>query len=174
MLTSLLSAKMAAAATVAAVAVGGTAAAAFAGKLPSPAQQLAHDTIGAPMTPSPQATHTAAAHPAPAPSSLPGQAAFGLCNAWQHMQTSGTAAQKATAFRRLEAAAGGASQVSSFCAAVQHPGESGSKSGGNSSAGSSGHTPGKPAATPSHGPGSHGSSSHTPAQHPSGQSNGAS
>lgn len=168
MLTSLLSAKMAAAATVAAVAVGGTAAAAFAGKLPSPAQKLAHDTIGAPMTPGPRASHTAAAHPSP--SSLPGQAAFGLCTAWQHMKTSGTAAQKATAFKRLEAAAGGASQVSSFCAGVQHPG----KSRGNSSAGSSGHSQGKPAAASSHGAASHGSGSHAPAQHPSGQSNGAS
>lgn len=172
MLASLLSAKVAAAATVAAVAVGGTAAAAFAGKLPSPAQKLAHDTIGAPMTPGPRATHTAGAHPKP--SSLPGQAAFGLCTAWQHMETSGTAAQKATAFRRLEAAAGGASQVSSFCAGVQHPGNSGSKSRGNSSAGSSGHSQGKPATAPSHGAASHGSGSHAPAQHPSGQSNGAS
>jgi hypothetical protein len=140
-LTSLVSVKVAAAAMVAAVAVGGTAAAAFTGQLPSPAQKLAHDTIGAPMTPSARPAHTEVAHPAP--SSLPGRSAFGLCTAWQHMQASGSAAQKATAFRRLEAAAGGASQVSSFCAGVTHP-------GGGSSAKSPAHPSGKPAAKPSH------------------------
>jgi hypothetical protein len=118
-LTSLLSAKVAAAATVAALAVGGTAAAAFADKLPARAQKFAHDTIGAPMTPAPQPEHSAVLRPVSSP--LPGNSASGLCTAWEHMQASGTAAQKATAFRRLEAVAGGASRVSSFCAGARHP-----------------------------------------------------
>jgi hypothetical protein len=162
-LTSLLSAKLAAAATVAAVAVGGAAAAAFTGNLPAPAQRLAHNTIGAPMTPGPRATHSAAAHPAS--SSLPGHSAFGLCNAWQHMQASGTAAQKAAAFRRLEAAAGGASHVSSFCAGVPHPGGSPSAhpSGKPTAIPSHTHPAGKPTAIPSH----------TPAPHPTGKPAGA-
>jgi hypothetical protein len=159
-LTSLLSAKVAAAAMVAAVAVGGTAAAAFTGKLPTPAQKLAHDTIGAPMTPGPRPVHTAVTHPAP--SSLPGQSASGLCTAWQHMQASGSAAQKATAFRRLEAAAGGASNVSSFCAGVTHP-------GGGPSAKSPARPSGKPTAKPSHG---QRSQSHGPGWHASGRPNG--
>jgi hypothetical protein len=130
-LTSLLSARVAAAAAVVAVAVGGTAAAAFADKLPARAQKFAHDTIGAPMTPAARPARTAV--PRPASSSLPGNSAFGLCTAWEHLAASGTAAQKATAFRRLEAAAGGAAHVGFFCAGVAHQ-------------------PGKPAAIPSRPP----------------------
>jgi hypothetical protein len=118
-LTSRLSAKVAAAATVAALAVGGTAAAAFAGKLPARAQKFAHDTIGAPITLAPRPAHSAELHRAPSP--IPRNSASGLCTAWEHLQASGTPAQKATAFRRLEAAAGGASRVSSFCAGAPRP-----------------------------------------------------
>jgi hypothetical protein len=156
-LTSLLSAKVAAAATVVAVAVGGTAAAAFTNKLPATAQKFAHDAIGAPMTSAPRPAHTGASHPAS--SSLPGNSAFGLCTAWDHMQASGTAAQKAAAFHRLEAAAGGSSRVTSFCAGVPHPSDKPS---------------GKPAAAPAHTPAPHHSgkpaAAHSATAHPSGKS----
>jgi hypothetical protein len=114
-LTSLLSAKLAAAASVAAVALGGTAAAAFTGTLPAPVQKIAHNTVGAPSAhPSPPATPVG---PQPA-----GNAGFGLCTAWSHAKAHGTATQKATAFRNLAAAAGGAANVKAFCASVTHPG----------------------------------------------------
>jgi hypothetical protein len=48
LLSSLLSAKVAGAAAVAVIGIGGIATAAYAGALPTPVQQLAHDAIGAP------------------------------------------------------------------------------------------------------------------------------
>jgi hypothetical protein len=127
LLSSLLSAKAAAAAAVAVVGLGGAATAAFAGALPSSAQQFAHDTIGAP---SPRASHSAHASNntnvghsgTPVGPSASGPAAFGLCTAFANATKHGTAAQKAVAFRNLEKAAGGAANVASFCASVAHPG----------------------------------------------------
>jgi hypothetical protein len=129
LLSSLLTAKAAAAAAVAVVGLGGVATAAFAGALPSSAQQFAHDTIGAP---SPHASSNAHARNSPnaGHSGTPvgpnasGPAAFGLCTAYAHATQHGTAAQKAVAFRNLEKAAGGAANVTSFCALVAHPGAS--------------------------------------------------
>jgi hypothetical protein len=119
-LTSLLSAKLAAAAAAAAVTLGGAAAAAYAGKLPGPVQNIAHATMGAPQTPSTHpATHRT---PQPGPDAMPGHAAYGLCTAYAHRKTHGSAAQKATAFRKLAAAAGGAAQVKIYCSGVAHPG----------------------------------------------------
>jgi hypothetical protein len=160
-LTSLLSAKAAAAAAAAVVTLGGAAtAAAYAGKLPAPVQKFAHEAIGAPKTPA-----TPSAHPAtPRPTALPGHAAYGLCTAYANLKAHGSAAQKATAFRKLAAAAGGATNVSSYCAAVPHPGN---PSGGKPSTHPAGqpstlpsdaqHTQptGKPATPPSHAPATH-------------------
>jgi len=151
---SLLSAKFAAAATVAVMAVAGTAAAAFAGKLPGSAQKLAHDTIGAPMTSAPRPTPASAAHRES--STLPGGSAFGLCTAWEHTQASGTNAQKAAALRKLEAAAGGASRVSSFCAAVPRHADS-------PSAKPSAYPSGRQTPVPWHGPATRPSGVPTPA-----------
>ena len=120
MLTSLLSAKLAAAAAAAAVTLGGAAAAAYANKLPAPVQKFAHDTIGAPKAPGTQQTHSAN----PQDSSLPGHSAYGLCTAYTHMKAHGSAAQKAAAFRRLAAAAGGSASISAYCGTVAHPGTS--------------------------------------------------
>jgi PT repeat len=147
-LTSLLSAKLAAAASVAAVALGGTAAAAaFTGSLPAPVQKLAHTTIGAPS-----AHHSAPATPVgPQPA---GNAGSGLCTAWAHMKAHGTAAQKATAFRNLAAAAGGAANVKAFCAAVTHPGPSGQPTSHPTGQPSS-HPTGKPSDLPTGKPSSH-------------------
>jgi len=130
LLTSLLSAKLAAAIAVAAVTLGGgAAAAAYTGALPASMQKLAHDTIGAP-----------AARPAPSGSPVgpdaTGHAAFGLCTAFAHLKAHGSARQKAVAFRNLATAAGGAANVTAFCAGVAHPGTT-----------PAGHPTGKPAST---------------------------
>ena len=149
-LASLLSARAAAAAAVAALSLGGFATAAFAGVLPAPAQQFAHHTIGAPAA---RETRTTGSHPGvtatPAGPDATGPAAFGLCTAWAHAKAHGTHSQQGVAFRNLAAAAGGASHVAAYCAAVPHPGASSS------------HTahPGGPPASHPHGP---------PASHPTG------
>ena len=122
-LTSLLSARAAAAAAVAALSLGGFATAAFAGALPAPAQQFAHHTIGAPAAHPTQATGT---HPGvtatPVGPDATGPAAFGLCNAWTHAKAHGNSSQQAVAFHNLAHAAGGASNIAAYCAAVPHPG----------------------------------------------------
>ena len=148
-LASLLSAKLAAAAATVAVTLGGAAAAAYTGRLPAPAQKFAHDTIGAPKTPGAQPAHSAT----PQPTVLPVDSAYGLCTAYTHHKAHGGAAQKATAFRKLAAAAGGAAHISTYCATVTHPGD---PSPGATSA----HPNGKPSTPPSHAP-------HTPPGKPS-------
>jgi hypothetical protein len=146
-LTSLLSAKLAAAASVAAVALGGTAAAAFTGSLPAPVQKLAHNTIGAPS-----AHHSAPATPVgPQPT---GSASFGLCTAYAHAKAHGTAKQKAVAFHNLAAAAGGAANVKAFCASATHPGPSGQPTP-HSTGKPSSHPTGKPSGLPTGKPSSH-------------------
>jgi hypothetical protein len=147
-LTSLLTAKAAAAAIAAAAALGGVATAAFTGTLPSPAQQFAHSMIGAP---SPEPSHrpgTPQATPARTNAVGPdatGPAAFGLCTAYAHAKAHGTAPQKAVAFRNLAAAAGGAAKIAGYCATVPHPGSSQS---GQASAPS--HPSGRPTSAPAH------------------------
>ena len=156
LLTSLLSTKAATAAAVAVVGLGGVTTAAFAGALPSSAQQFAHDTIGAP---SPHAHHGAHArgstnashHGTPVGPSATGSAAFGLCTAYAHATQHGTAAQKAVAFRNLERAAGGAANVASFCASVPHPGASARPRGGAPTS----HPTGRPSSHPTGRPTSH-------------------
>ena len=115
LLTPLLSARAAAAAAVAALSLGGFATAAFAGALPTPAQQFAHHTFGAPAARGGQPTGT---HPSatatPAGPGATGPAAFGLCTAWAHAKAHGTPSQQAVAFRNLAAAAGGASNVAAY------------------------------------------------------------
>jgi hypothetical protein len=161
LLTSLLSAKLAAAAAAAAVALGGTAAAAFAGALPASVQKLAHETIGAP------AVH----HSAPATPVGPratGNAGYGLCTAYAHQKAHGTARQKAVAFRNLAAAAGGAANVTAYCAAVAHPGATPS---GRPTGHPSGRPTGKPASHPTSPPAGHPTGK--PTSHPTGKPTGA-
>jgi hypothetical protein len=148
LLALLLSARAAAAAAVVALSLGGFATAAFTGKLPAPAQQFAHRAFGAPPARGTQAAGThpgVAATPAGPDATGPdatGPAAFGLCNAWAHARAHGTSSQHSVAFRNLAAAAGRASHVAAYCAAVPHPGASSS------------HTahPGGPPASRPHGP----------------------
>jgi hypothetical protein len=159
LLTSLLTAKLA---TVAALTLGGAATAAYAGALPAPVQKLAHDTIGAP------AAHPSA-HPAtPVGPDGTGHAAYGLCTAYAHLMADGSAAQKAVAFRNLATAAGGAANVTAYCAAVAHP--AATASGKRAT-----HPAGKPTTLPSHAPATHPAGkpttlpSHAPATHPAGK-----
>jgi hypothetical protein len=148
LLASLLSARAAAAAAVAALSLGGFATAAFAGALPAPAQQFAHHTIGAPAARDTDSTGT---HPdataTPAGPDATGPAAFGLCTAWAHAKKHGTHSQQGVAFRNLAAAAGGASNVAAYCAAVPHPGASSSHTAGPPAS----HRHGPPTSHP-HGP----------------------
>ncbi len=125
------------AAVVVVLATGG-AAAAYTGDLPAPMQQAAHVVIGAPPavrgTPRPALTH-------PAVPPIPASAAYGLCRAYGRALAHGDAAHTPVPFRRLAAAAGGASQVRAYCARVIHP--------GNPAAGHLAHPPhGKPSAPP--------------------------
>jgi hypothetical protein len=144
--TSLLSVKLAAAAAAAAIAIGGAAAAAYARVLPAPAQKLAHDILGAPPG-------RPAAHPATsAEPTAADHTANGVCTAYAHAEAHGTTAQKAVAFRNLAAAAGGAANVTAYCAAAAHPAV----------------TPaGRPASHPSGTPTSHPTGK--PASHPTGK-----
>ena len=97
---------------------GGTAAAAAAGVLPTPAQEFAHQTVGAP---SPSATDDATETPTPGDSSsaspvgpdATGPAAFGLCTAFQ----AGGLSTKSIAYGALSSAATDG-DVSAYCDTV--------------------------------------------------------
>jgi hypothetical protein len=166
----LLSARIAAAAAAGAVVLSGAAAAAYADVLPAPAQNLAHDMIGAPRV-------RPAAQPATpaAPAVAARRAAYGLCTAYAHVRTHGRAGQKAAAFRKLAAAAGGTANVTAYCAAA-HPGAKpggkpashpGGKPASNAGGKPTSHPGGKPASNPGGKPTSHPGGK--PASHPGGK-----
>jgi len=169
LITSLLTAK-AAAAAVTVAALGGTATAAYTGALPAPAQRLAHNSIGAPSPkPShspatPQATPT---RPAAAGPDATGPAASGLCTAYAHAKAHGTASQNAVAFRNLAAAAGGAANIAAFCLAVPHPGSTQAPAPSHPSGKPTSHPVGKPTSHPA------GKPSLLPASHADGRSSAA-
>jgi hypothetical protein len=123
-----------------ALALGGTAAAAYTGTLPTPAQDFAHRVIGAPAAhaadrTSPSATGSASETPRPAATTTDststkgpvgpdasGAAMFGLCTAWTAHQANGETANgkadDAVAFKNLAAAAGGADKIAAYCATI--------------------------------------------------------
>jgi hypothetical protein len=120
-IASLLSARVAAAAGAAAIAVlGGGAAAAYTGSLPAALQKFAHTAIAAPSVPKSQAS------PVPEGTghrpSVSDGVTYGLCHTYQQAEEHGSASQRAVAFRRLVNAAGGASQVATYCAPIRPPG----------------------------------------------------
>jgi hypothetical protein len=118
-----LSARVAAVAGAAAVAVlGGGVAAAYTGSLPGALQKIAHEAIAAPAGHESPATPTPEGTARPAGPSANDSAAYGLCNAYQHAEERGSASQRAVAFRNLVNAAGGADRVAAYCASVPHPG----------------------------------------------------
>jgi len=115
-----LGTRLAAAAAAAALAVlGGGAAAAYTGSLPSSLQKIAHDVFAAPAVRARPAAPTARDTARPLGPSVTGNAAGGLCNAYQHAAKHGNASQRAVAFRNLVNAAGGADRVAAYCAAAQ-------------------------------------------------------
>jgi hypothetical protein len=158
--TSLVSARAAVAAAVAALSLGGLATAAYAGMLPAPVQRFAHDTIGAPAAPSssPAKTHLARNRTPVLPGATSPKA-HRLCTAYTFAKAHGTAAQRAAAFHNLIGAAGGAGKVAAFCGTVAHPGRSGAHSGkgasnGNHGKGGSNGNHGKGSSNGNHGKGS--------------------
>ena len=168
LLSSLLSARAVAAVAATVISLGGLATAAYAGALPSVAQQFAHHAIGAPAAAPglPTAAGRAPATPPTGPNAT-AHPAYGLCNAWAQAKAHGTAKEKAVAFRNLAAAAGGAGHVAAYCATVPHPGASSRPTAhptGPPGSRSRAHRTGPPATHPA-GP----SASHTagpPATHP--------
>jgi hypothetical protein len=162
-LSSLLTAKLAIAAAAAAVPIGGLSAAAFTGNLPDPAQEFAHNTVGAPNPHSikpadstddsvtPTATETPSDSPRPSPSpsttahgpNVAGPAAFGLCNAWSH----GGLGPNSVPYANLVAAAGSKDHIGAFCDAVTHPGST-TPEPSESPEPSAGETHGKPSEVP--------------------------
>jgi hypothetical protein len=116
----LLPVKAAVAAAIA-LSLGGIVTAAYAGALPTAVQRFAHDLIGAPPP---------GAQPGIGPSlartGTAGDPAYGLCTAWKHAKAHGTRKQRAAAFDKLAAAAGGAGNVTAYCATAAPPGASAS------------------------------------------------
>ena len=160
-LSSLLRAKVAAGA---AVVLAAAATAAYANVLPAPLQRLAHDTIEAPAA----AGSHPDAHPGktgtPVGPNAAGKAAFGLCTAFADAKEHGNATQKSVAFRNLARAAGGASNVASYCAAIPHPGAS--SGAGNPTGKPSAHPTGRPSAHPTPHPTGKPSAHPSPHSHP--------
>ena len=109
----------AATAAVAAVAALGGAVAAYAGDLPAPMQRLAHDVIGAPPAAG-GAPQPDLGRPGPMP--LPGNAAHGLCRAYEQALAHDRSGLNPVTLRRLAAAAGGPGQVKAYCARLVPPG----------------------------------------------------
>lgn len=103
-----LTSKLAAGLAAVIVGAGGAAAAAYAGALPAPIQDLAHDAIGAPP----------ARQPAPNAPEVHG-AVSGQCAAYQRAKKHGGSAAAAAEFAKLASAAGGAGKIDAYCAAVQ-------------------------------------------------------
>jgi hypothetical protein len=165
LLTSLISAKLAAIAAASAVTLGSAAAAAYVGALPAPVQRLAHDAIGAPAA----RPGTQSAHPAtPVGPDPTGHAAYGLCTAYAHLKAHGSADQKAVAFRNLATAAGGAAKVTAYCAGVAHPGATPSGPPTSHPGGQpTSHPTGKPTSHPGGQPTSHPGGK--PTSHPGGK-----
>jgi hypothetical protein len=132
--------RLAVAAAAVALTAGG-AAAAYAGALPAPLQRFAHAVIGAP----PAARGAPRPDPGrPAAPPAAGNAAYGLCRAYERALANGHPAHNPVTFGRLAAAAGGGARVTAYCAQMVHPGKP-----GNSHPAQPQH--GKPSALPTHG-----------------------
>ncbi len=184
MLATLLGTKLAAAAAAAAVGFGGLAAAAYAGALPEPIQDFAHQTVGAPSA---RSDHSDPANQGSAPrrseasehantgqSGQPvgpdatGSASYGLCTAFaEEKAENGQVDTRSVAYRALVEAAGGADNIDQFCANVTAPSENAGTAGSASTQtassipSASSHPTGQPSDLPDGSP--------TTPQHPTGQ-----
>jgi hypothetical protein len=118
----------------------GCAVVAYQGDLPAPMQWLAHTVIDAP----PAARGTPRPHLVrPAAPPVPGNAAYGLCRAYERAVANGHPGHNTVTFSRLAAVAGGADQVAAYCAQLVHP--------GNPASSHPAHPPhGNPSTPPSH------------------------
>ena len=143
-----------------AVVVGGAGVAAYADLLPAGAQQVAHDSIGAPLprtSDSPEPTDTPTGTPTASPTSTPkatpvgpdatGPAAYGLCTAFTH----GGLNVSSTAYASLAKAANGTSNIATYCATISKPGPTATHSPHGNTGGNSTHTH-APAPVPTHKP----------------------
>jgi hypothetical protein len=146
MLATLLSTKLAAAAAAGAIGFGGLAAAAYAGALPEPIQDFAHQTVGAPSAssdhtdpgsqdsahrPSDASEHANAGQSAqPVGPDATGAATYGLCTAFaEEKAENGQVDARSIAYRALAKAAGGADNIDEFCAGVTSPSENAGTAG---------------------------------------------
>jgi hypothetical protein len=102
-----------------AVAVGALTGVAYADVLPAPVQNLAHRTLGAPA---PHTTTPSGQRGTPGGLTPAVTRADGLCQAWARAEADGRAGKESAAFRHLAAAAGGAAQVTAYCATAAHRG----------------------------------------------------
>ncbi|MHC6594122.1 hypothetical protein [Arthrobacter sp. C152] len=119
--TAMVSSKIAAGLLAGGTIAAGGAAAAYTGVLPAPLQQGSHELINAPAPGQMKAadapeTDSDAAGGGP---DATGPAAFGLCTAF----TNGGLNSASTAYKSLEAAAGGGG-IADYCKSVPAPGES--------------------------------------------------
>ncbi len=151
-------------------ALGGTAAAAYTGALPTGLQSVAHNVIGAPAAPArtvlplddpaPSVSPTAPTSSSPSGSvttgtpvgpDASGPAAYGLCTAWTAHQANGTTPdENSVAFKNLATAAGGADKIAAYCATVIEAKGKGSTTSPTAlpTQTEAGHTTGKPTAMP--------------------------
>jgi hypothetical protein len=178
MLATLLGTKLAAAAAAGAVGFGGLAAAAYAGALPAPIQDFAHQTVGAPAA---STDHSGAASQGPAhengsageqatagQSGQPvgpdatGPSKHGLCTAFaEEKAENGSVDAKSVAFQAVANAAGGADNIDEFCADVNPPSQGTDPASVSSSDAASDHASSAPTDAPTGTPA-------TP-QHPTGK-----
>jgi hypothetical protein len=131
MLATLLSTKLAAAAAAGAVTFGGVAAAAYAGALPDPIQDFAHQTVGAPSPDrggTPESSN-ANEHANPGSAGQPvgpdatGPAKYGLCTAFAAEKAANHQVDtNSVAFQAVAKAAGGAQNIDAYCADATPPG----------------------------------------------------
>jgi hypothetical protein len=188
MLQSIRRAPAAAVLAVAAtVSLGGVAAAAYTGSLPSVAQGVAHRVLGAPAKPT--ATPPTTRVPSSGTTATPvgpdatGSAAYGLCTSWTHARLHGTAVEKSVAFANLIKAAGNADNIAAYCANVPQPGAPTTHPGGPPtplpSRAPTTHPGGKPTSVPTGPPTTHPGGQPTslptgsPTTHPTGKPGGS-
>lgn len=174
MLSSLVGTTLGATIAGVAVALGGTAVVAYTAAIPPSTHQSLHVAVGAPTT---EATETETPEPSdtsdspetsgsetstgtstdtstgtstatPVGPDATGPAAFGLCTAWSHHQSSPGASKDAVAFKNLATAAGGAGNIAAYCATVPHPGATAHPKPTNHTGKPSSHPTGKPNKVP--------------------------
>ncbi|QGN58560.1 hypothetical protein GKE56_12440 [Nostocoides sp. HKS02] len=135
MLSSLVGTTLGATIAGVAVALGGTAVVAYTAAIPPSAHQSVHVPVGTPTTETEtDATETAtetadgtktssaSGSATPVGPDATGPAAFGLCTAWTHHQSSPGASKDSVAFKNLATAAGGEGNIAAYCATITHPG----------------------------------------------------